>query len=260
MNTALEIDLRLIDFVPILFAVSIAVFMTIGWFFGHYRVKRSKGTVTVRDSLASAIFGLSALVLGFTFSSASSHYDTQIENIRFQAHTIKELYDSTKYLQPSDQATVNKLLDALVDLHVTGYSKLRRATDIEIVADNVSSLVRQINETVITAVANAPEQNKAILAETISPQTRDLVTICNTAIIKAKSHPPLLIMRFLYALLCIGALLIGYTMAVKQENDWFLASVYIILMGLGLYVILSLEYPHLLMPKEEVNRAFLLMK
>jgi cell division protein FtsW (lipid II flippase) len=58
----------------------------------------------------------------------------------------------------------------------------------------------------------------------------------------------------------MGALLIGYTMAIKRETDWFLAVIYVLLMGLGLHVILSLEYPNLLMPYGEFNRDMLLLK
>lgn len=67
-------------------------------------------------------------------------------------------------------------------------------------------------------------------------------------------------MRFLLALLCIGAFLIGYTMAVKKESDWLLATLYTFLIGISLFVILSLEVPNLLMPYEETNREFLLIK
>jgi hypothetical protein len=49
-------------------------------------------------------------------------------------------------------------------------------------------------------------------------------------------------------------------MAVKNENDWLLAGLYIALIGLSLYVILSLEMPNILMPYEEINRELLLLK
>jgi hypothetical protein len=77
--------------------------------------------------------------------------------------------------------------------------------------------------------------------------------------IKIKTHPPPLMMRFLYVLMCVVSLLIGYTVAAKGENDWFLATIYVLMMGHGLYVILSLEYPNLLMPFEQIKEAFLLL-
>jgi hypothetical protein len=77
--------------------------------------------------------------------------------------------------------------------------------------------------------------------------------------IKIKTQPPPLMIRFLYALICVASLLIGYTVAAKGQNDWFLAAIYLLMVGYGLYFILSLEYPNLLMPFEQINEAFLLL-
>ena len=67
-------------------------------------------------------------------------------------------------------------------------------------------------------------------------------------------------MRFLFGLLCATAFLIGYTMAVKNENDWLMAIFYTATIGIALYVILSLEFPNLLMPYEEITRDLLMLK
>lgn len=75
-----------------------------------------------------------------------------------------------------------------------------------------------------------------------------------------KSHPPELLMQFLFILLSIGGLLIGYTMAIKKEYDWFLAILYVALIGVCLYVILSFEYPHILMSHQQVDDDLLRLK
>jgi hypothetical protein len=49
-------------------------------------------------------------------------------------------------------------------------------------------------------------------------------------------------------------------MVLKNETDWLLASLYTLLIGISIYVILSLELPNLLMPYEEVNRDLLMLK
>ena len=67
-------------------------------------------------------------------------------------------------------------------------------------------------------------------------------------------------MRFIYTLLCVASLLIGYTVAMRGETDWFLAMVYLLLMGFGIYVILALEYPNLLMPFDEFNEDLLRLR
>lgn len=119
---------------------------------------------------------------------------------------------------------------------------------------------RKIQEEVRRAAVNAPAENKELVTGLLVPQTNNLSSTYASGIIRAKSHPPALLMKFLFSLLCIGAFLIGYTMAVKKEHDWLLATVYSLLIGVSLYVILSLEIPNLLMPYDEINRDFLLLK
>ena len=261
MEPLYGLSLELVRYAPAFFAISIAFFMAVGWRFGRFRIeKHGGGSVVVRDSLVAAIFGVSALVLGFTFSSSSSHYDTRIESVRTQAGSIKDLYGSTKYLQSADQANIQKLLLELLDLRLLAYKNIEAMSDIDQASNQVSALVVKINEEVISASLRASPENAPMASQILMPQMNNLVTVFNAGALVTKSHPPTLLMRFLYILLCIGALLIGYTMAVKHESDWFMAVVYVLIMGFGLHVILSLEYPNLLMPYGEFNRDLLLLK
>jgi hypothetical protein len=261
MEPLFGLGLELLRYAPAFFAASIVFFMGLGWLFGAFRLKiHGKNGVIIRDSLASAVFGLSALVLGFTFSSASSHFDDRIELVRTQAGSIKDLYLSTQYLRPVDQVEIKNSLRELLDLRLNAYENIKSMSDVNNGSEKVLSEVRKINESVIKASIKAPQENTALINQILLPQLNNLVTTFGAEAIKTKSHPPILLMRFLYILLCTGALLIGYTMAVKRENDWFLAFIYVLLMGIGLHVILSLEYPNLLMPYGEFNRDLLLLK
>ena len=261
MIATADINIQLVKFFPAIFAISITLFLGSGWLLGRYRKKKFGGArVGIEDALFTAIFGLSALVLGLTFSNASNHYETRIEGVRAQANAIKEVYESSQYLQPSDQAAVQESLSRLLNLRIQTYSDLKNMNDIAIATDRLAKLVRQINVDVAKAVVVAPSENKALLFETITLQTRNLVSTFHLADIKTKSHPPVLMMRFIYALLCIASLLIGYTVAMSGETDWFLAIVYLLLRGFGIYVILSLEYPNLLMPFNEFNEDLLRLK
>ena len=261
MNSLFESNFRVIAYVPYLFAGSIFIFATIGWYFGRYRLKLHGGSgIAVRDSLAAAIFGLSALVLGFTFSTAANRYSIRVDSIRAQAQILGDVYGSLKYLAPSDQVELKQSLNDLLNLRLTVYKDASSRLDIDRSAEKISAATRKIYEQATQAVRNAPVSSQALANEILLPQVRSLSTVFADGLVNTKSHPPSLLMRFLYALLCVGAFLIGYTMAVKNESDWLLASLYIILVGFSLYVILSLELPNILMPYEEINREFLMLK
>jgi hypothetical protein len=120
--------------------------------------------------------------------------------------------------------------------------------------------VRQIDEDVAKASLSAPSSSKYLVERILAIKMGNLVTVFNNAAIKFKTHPPKLLIHFLYLLLCTGGVLTGYTMAVKNGSNWFLAFVYLLIMGIGLKVILSLENPTLLMPYEEFNKDLLLLK
>lgn len=261
MLPIIESNLYVVHYAPLAFTGAVFLFTAIGWFFGHYRLKtkREEG-VTVRDPLVAAIFGLTALVLGFTFSGSASRYSAQMDGLRVQAQLLSKVYGSLKYLAPDDQISIKKSLDELLDMRLSAFKDSKGMADVDAQAQKILEGTRKLQEQVAVATPNATSKNQVLISELLVPQVRALSASISSGIISSKSHPPTLLMRFLFGLLCITAFLIGYTMAVKSESDWLLATLYTIIIGIALYVILSLELPNLLMPYDEVNRDFLLLK
>jgi hypothetical protein len=261
MHSFFESNLRIAEYVPFGLIIAIFIFTCIGWSVGLFRLKKyGESGAVIRDSLSAAIFGLTALVLGFTFSGSASRYEERMDAIRVQAQALQEVYGSLKYLSPSDQVVVKKSLDDLLDLRLSAYQNIKTMSDVDAGAAKVMVAMRKIQEDVTRATSNASSENKAYATALLAPQVSNLASVYAAGIIDTKSHPPALLMRFLFALLCIGAFLIGYTMVLKKETDWLLASLYTLLIGISLYVILSLELPNIMMPYEEINRDLLLLK
>jgi uncharacterized membrane protein len=117
MHSFFESNLHIAQYVPFGLIIAIIIFTAIGWSVGLYRLKKyGESGAIIRDSLAAAIFGLSALVLGFTFSGSASRYVDRMDAIRVQAQTLQEVYSSLKYLNKNDQVVVKKSLDDLLDV------------------------------------------------------------------------------------------------------------------------------------------------
>ena len=262
MLSIFETHLRAIEYAPLILTIFIFIFTFVGWRFGHYRIKRTfknGDSIVVGDSLMAAIFGLSALVLGFTFSGSASKYSAQMDAIRIQAQALGGVYDSVKFLDPKDQVIIRKSLKELLHTRLETYKNLQKLSDIDEGAKKIATLTWRIQEEVANAASRVPQQNKVLFEDFLVPDVKNLANVFAAGIINTKSHPPGLLMRFLLFLLCIGAFLIGYIMAVKKEGDWLLAGMYTFLIGLSMYIILSLEIPNILMPYEEVNRDLLLL-
>ena len=256
MNYFLGNHLGIVKYAPLIFFSSILTFLLIGWLYGRYRARTSEHVV-VRDSLATAIFGLSALVLGFTFSNAADHFDTRMRVIRDQANSAKQVYQSSSYLNPKDQAIVKDTLQQMITLRISVYEDIKTFDDLDGKLDAMGKLLNKLNEEINESIPRAPASTKDLANTVLRPQLTHLLDIYQEGILNAKHHPPAIIERFLFALLSIGALLSGYSMAVKKEEDWFLTALYLGLMGFALYVIFSLEFPHQLQSSEYINADFL---
>jgi hypothetical protein len=261
MYSFFESNLHIAEYVPFGLTIAIIIFTALGWSTGLYRLKKyGESGAVIRDSLVTAIFGLSALVLGFTFSGSASRYVDRMDAIRVQAQTLEEVYGSLRYLSENDQVVVKKTLDNLLHVRLMAYQNLKTMSDIDSGATKIMAATREIQEAVTQASLNASSENKIFVTGLLAPQVSNLAAVFAAGVIDTKSHPPSLLLKFLFALLCIGAFLIGYTMVLKKETDWLLAFLYTLLIGISIYVILSLELPNLLMPYEEVNRDLLLLK
>jgi hypothetical protein len=248
--------LGFIQFAPLFFFISILVFLLIGWSYGKYRL-RKYGNVVLRDSLASAIFGLSALVLGFTFSNANDHFDQRMSHIRDQADIIEQVYQSTSYLNSVDRIAAQNSLKKLLEIRLSVYVNVDTANILNSNLDLLSKQLNKVNEDILLSIPRAPANTRDLADKILRVQLSHLVNAFHVGILNAKNHPPAIIERFLLILLSIGSLLSGYAMAVQKEEDWFLTVLYLGLMGFTLFVIFSLEFPNQLFSYEVVNSEFL---
>ncbi|MBU3604773.1 hypothetical protein [Polynucleobacter sp. AP-Kaivos-20-H2] len=256
MPNYVENQLNIVQYAPQIFFASILVFLLIGWIFGRYRTRTSEHVV-VRDSLATAIFGLSALVLGFTFSNATEHYDKRISLIRDQAYALKQVYQSSNYLNTTDRITVQNTLKQILIQRMSKYENLQKMDDLDSHNDALAKSLNTLNEEINQSIGRAPVSTKNLADAILRPQLTNLLDVFQEGILNGKRHPPAIIDRFLFALLSIGALLSGYSMAVKKEEDWFLTALYLGLIWFALHVIFALEFPHQLQDPHFMNADFI---
>lgn len=228
----------------------------IGWLHGRYRLRHNT-TVVIRDSLAASIFGLSALVLGFTFSSANDHFNKRISVVRAEAYSIERVYQSTKYLLPQDQIAAKRALDQLIEVRLKTFIDVNTEQDLDNNLATLNNQVNVVNETILSAITRAPAATQNFANKILSVQLGDLVQAFTDGHLAAKDHPPAIIERCLLVLLCVGSLLSGYTMAIHREEDWFLTAIYVGLMGFALFVIFTLEFPNQLFSYDAVNSELL---
>jgi hypothetical protein len=155
--------------------------------------------------LATAIFGLSALVLGFTFSNATDHYDKRISLIRDQAFSLKQVYQSSDYLNSTDRITVQNTLKQILSLRISKYENLKKMDDLDAHNDVLAQSLKNLNEEINKAISRAPASTKDLASSILLPQMTHLIDVFREGMLNGKHHPPAIIDRFLFVLLSIGA-------------------------------------------------------
>ena len=255
MQYFLENHLYIVNYAFLIFFVTIVTFLIMGLLYGRYRVSHSEKLVA-GDSLARPIYGLTALVLAFSFSSANDHFDKRMSLIRDQAHVLKQVYKSSYYLSSTDQLIVQNTLKQILVQRITKY-EIKSLSDLSKNNDALEDSLNNLNEEINKAIARAPASTKDLADSVLRPQLTHLINAFQEGTINEKRHPPQIIDRFLFSLLSIGAFISGYVMAAKKEEEWFVTSLYLGLMGLALYVIFASEYPHFINSPELLNTDFL---
>jgi hypothetical protein len=256
MNILITNHVGWVKFIPLFFLLLITSSLLLGWFFGKYRVKKTQ-SVTLRDSLVTAIFSLSALVLAFTFSSANEHFNNRSIGIRTQALLLENTYESCSYLNLEDKTVAQRLLRDLLQQRLDLYKDIKNLNQFDNRISDWRRKLNQFNEFITMSIPRASSQNKDCADKILGTLSGQMSDAFKAEMLNVKNHPPAIIEGFLLILLMTGALLSGYAMAVKREDDWFLAMIYLALIGFTLVVIFSLEIPYQLMNQEVMNHELL---
>lgn len=246
---------------PVIIGLLVLIFTGLGWLLGKYRLKANTKQIAVRDNLVTAVFGLSALVLGFTFANATVSFNLRMNENLDVATALEEVFVSTKYLEPSDQLQMKKSLRALLDYRLVAHMPSSISTvGFSTIIEKTALLVRKINEDFITAKQNVTPANRAFVDHLFTAQVAALSAVIQSSTARMKSHLPQVVMELLIVLLAIGGILTGYSMAIKNETDWLLSIFYVAVVSVTFNVILLLEFPSAFMPYDDFNQDLIRLK
>jgi hypothetical protein len=251
-----ENHFQIIRYAFFIFALSILVSLFIGSAYGRYRLRKEE-KVIVGDALEKAIYGLTSLILGFTFFTAIDHYNYRSQNIRDQALSLSRVYNATKYLTADDQITAKKYLNDLVTARLDVYKDVVKVEDIDRHIDSEEHQFEKFHEFIIQSIARAPANSLESAKLILGRQLEQLTDAFSVAQLGAKYHPSFLVERFLFANLIVSAMLCGYSMTVKKQEDWLLAVLYLALLLFLIYIILCLEFPNFLVDFNFFNHELL---
>jgi len=231
---------------PLFFFIAIVAFMFIGSWFGKWRLKKiTKDKVpAIHDDFLTAIFGISALLIAFSFSIATEHFSQRQNAVLKEVRAISSAYQITQLLNATDQLKLqNSILDYL-DNEITLYDDWQNLQTLNARINDQQKRLNKIKSQAIDASLDAPLRTRDLAKSNVFASIEKMNESFGEQVSLMKVHPPALILRSLVILIAIVSFLSGYSMVIKKEHDWMLAFLFAFIMMGAIFVILNLEYPN----------------
>jgi hypothetical protein len=201
--------------------------------------KAAEGARAGLGAVEGAVFGLMGLLMAFTFSGASSRFDTRRQLVVEEANAIGTAYLRLDMLPASAQPAIKQNFRRYLDARLAVY---RRLPDIEAAKaelDRATALQSEIWMQAVTACREATQPPTML----ILPALNQMIDITTTRTAALRMHPPPVIFAMLVSLMLAGSLLAGYGMAASRTRSWLHILAFAATMSVAVYVILDFEFP-----------------
>lgn len=194
------------------------------------------GLVTVE----TAIYGLLGLMVAFSFSGASSRFDTRRAQTVQEANAIGTAYLRLDLLPAAAQPELRGKFRSYTEARLAVYRALPDLQASNAAAARATALQSEIWTDSITALRSAPPQASLLLL----PALNDMIDITTTRAIALRSHTPPMILGALVLLTLICSVFVGYGLAGGKPFATNLHMIgFALMMTLTIYVILDLDNP-----------------
>jgi hypothetical protein len=219
----------------------ILLFVWIGRWIGGRRSREETerervGLVTVE----TAIYALLGLMIAFTFSGATSRFDTRRAQTVQEANAIGTAYLRLDLLPAAAQPALRDKFRKYVDARMATYRALPDIEASNLHAARANALQAEIWNGSLAALRNAAPQASLLFV----PALNDMIDITTTRAIALRTHTPLVILGALVALTLICSLLVGYGLAGGKPFATNLHMMgFALMMTVTIYVILDLDHP-----------------
>jgi hypothetical protein len=190
-------------------------------------------------AVEGAVFGLTGLLIAFTFSGAAGRFDTRRQLIVEEANDIGTAWLRLDLLPASAQSSLREKFRQYVDSRLAVYRKL---PDIQAARAELARSSELQNEIWSQAVV-ACKETQAPGATLLLPALNQMFDITTTRTMAAQMHPPVLIYVMLGLLLLASSFLAGHGMAAAKTRNWFHIGAFLVVNVVAIYLILDFEFP-----------------
>ena len=190
-----------------------------------------------------AVFALLGLLIAFTFSGASSRFDTRRQLIVEETNDIGTAYLRLDLLPAGLQPALRESFRRYLDARIEVYRKLPDIAAAKASLAKANELQGQIwRQAVVASLAEGAPPAAPIL---LLPALNAMIDITTTRTMATQMHPPTIVFVMLFGLALAASLLAGYGITGSKVRRWFHMVGFALVMAFAVFVILDIEYPRL---------------
>ncbi|QUT06532.1 hypothetical protein KFK14_03460 [Sphingobium phenoxybenzoativorans] len=206
---------------------------------GHGWLKADRGTGRNEgpDYLLSAVLGLLALLLGFTFSMALSRYDARRDLVVQEANAIGTVWLRAQLLKEPARGALRRELPAYVDTRLA-WSESAASDQTAFSATTASQ--QQLWSA--TGVAMRGDSS-ALLSRGLMDSVNQAFDIASARAAARSAHVPQRVMSVLMLYAMLSVVMLGYIQAAGGRAHRVATTLLLVLLTLALVVILDLDRP-----------------
>ena len=220
------------------------LFAEVGRRMGHARLARDpEGLSKGAGAAEAAVFALLGLLIAFTFSGASSRFETRRLLVGTETNAIGTAYLRLDLLPPAAQPELRALFGRYVDNRLATYRDSRNLAEANAKLAEAAALQQEIWTKAVMASRQPDATPQAPML--LLPALNEMIDITTTRVVATQNHPPLVVFLMLGGLVLVGALLVGYGSSANKDPSWFHMIVFAAILSVTIYVIIDLEYPRL---------------
>jgi len=237
--------------------IGMLVFLEIGRLLGDHQIAvhgaQGRHGIGVVDGV---VFSLTALLIGFTFSGATSRFDQRRQLVMNEVNTAGTVWQRIDTAPADQQHGIRESFRRYVDA-LTGWYEEAEADALSQPA-SVTSAGKELWTRAVAACMTT-EGDKARML--LLPSLNEMFGAVEKERLTRRLHPPRVIFRMLIVASMASATFAGYALAGGPGRPWLYMLGVATAIAVAMFVILQLEYPRLgLVGMHEMDQALLEMR
>lgn len=190
--------------------------------------------------ISGALFGLLALLLGFTFSMSLNRFEQRKQLVLQESNAIGTTYLRAGLLPEPDRSAINGLLRSYVELRLDFYDLRGDPARFKDLVDRTEKLQHELWSHAVNVVPkNDPPVTTGLFIESLN----DVIDLHAARLAAMKNHVPEVVLMLLFLVAVMAALLVGYGCGLMKSRHSFSTTTMALLIALVITVIIDLDRP-----------------